>query len=272
MNMKWMLHRMSPVRATAGILSVLTCLVALGCGSEDPSRDNNNGGSSGDGDGDGDGDDAGNGEAGAGSTDSGVTDNDAGVLPSYLPWAEGNTWTYRVTQAGVETSKVTTVGALEAVGGTGPNSDVQAHRVETDKEGDLTVSWQALVGDSVLRYREQAYSASTGDLALDEHWDPYKVHFDGTAAHTQEGATWLEVYEETKLPVGGVPETATARDRWTVLAVDEEVTVPAGTFSAIVLQKVGGATTKTYHYVRGVGKVKEEGTQTEELVSFEVAP
>lgn len=39
-----------------------------------------------------------------------------------------------------------------------------------------------------------------------------------------------------------------------------------------MLRKAGGSTAKTYWYVRGVGKVKEIGGQTEELSSFEVAP
>jgi hypothetical protein len=197
---------------------------------------------------------------------------DAGQQGDYLPWHEGNSWTYRVSEAGVVSEKVTTVGAAETVGGTGPNADLEAHRVETSKADgmDLTVSWQLKVGDRVLRYREQAFSASTGMLAQEEHWDPYKIHFDGSAEHTVLDATWLEEYLETKLPVGGAPETATARDRWTVIAVDEEVTVPAGTFSTLVLTKAGGSVLKTYYYARGVGKVKEEGTQTEELESFEV--
>ncbi|EAU62156.1 hypothetical protein [Stigmatella aurantiaca] len=48
--------------------------------------------------------------------------------------------------------------------------------------------------------------------------------------------------------------------------------MPAGTFQAVVLQKAGGGTAKTYWFVRGIGKVKEEGGQTEELVRYEVLP
>ncbi len=256
----------------------LSSLGFVACGGSEPAdvgagnagSGNAGGGNGGVGNG---GNDAGSGvDAGAQGGNAGLPD--AGELASYLPWHEGNTWTYQVTDAGVLSSKVTTVGALEAVGGTGPNADLEANRVETTKGVggmDLTVSWQLLVGDRVLRYREQSYSASTGDLELDEHWDPYKIHFDGSAAHTAADATWLEEYQETKLPVGAAPEVATARDRWTVIAVDEEVTVPAGTFSTLVLTKAGGTVLKTYYYARGVGKVKEEGTQTEELESFEVS-
>ena len=41
--------------------------------------------------------------------------------------------------------------------------------------------------------------------------------------------------------------------------------------AATVFQKAGGDSVKTYWYAPGVGKIKEAGSQTEELVSFEVA-
>ena len=59
-------------------------------------------------------------------------------------------------------------------------------------------------------------------------------------------------------------------ERWTVDSVDEVVEVPAGKFHAIVLQKAGGDTLKTYWFVPGIGKVKETGGQTEALVSYSV--
>ena len=192
-----------------------------------------------------------------------------------LPWKTGNTWTYVVNDEGVVSMKETTIGDMEPVGWTGPNKDVQAFKVVTAKGVmDQTISWQAPMGDGVVRYREQSFSASTGDLELEEHWDPYKVHIDGTAAHRAGGATWLMIYQETKLPVGGTPETHEAHDRWSVLSACESVTVPAGTFTAIYIQKVSatGGSAKTYWYVPGVGKVKESGGQLEELVSYSLVP
>ena len=192
-----------------------------------------------------------------------------------LPWKTGNTWTYAVNDEGVVSMKETVVGEMEPVMGTGPNKDVMAFKVVTHKGGmDQTVSWQAPSGDSVIRYREQAFSASTGALELEEHWDPHKLHIDGSAARRITGVTWLEIYQETKLPVGDTPETHEAHDRWTVLSACESVTVPAGTFTAIYIQKVSatGGSAKTYWYVPGVGKVKESGGQLEELVSYTLVP
>jgi hypothetical protein len=194
---------------------------------------------------------------------------------SMLPWKTGNNWSYQVNDEGVVSVKITTIGDQELVQGTGPNKDVMAHKVVTKKsQMDQTVSWQTAVGDGVIRYREQSFSASTGALALEEHWDPHKIHVDGTAAHRMTGASWLEIYQETKLPVGGTPETHEGHDRWTVMSACESVTVPAGTFEAVMLLKVSatGGSAKTYWYVPGVGKVKESGGQLEELVSYSLVP
>jgi hypothetical protein len=191
--------------------------------------------------------------------------------PQFLPWQEGNTWTYRVTNNGTVSTKVVTVMAEEAVGGDGPHADELAFKVVTRKgERDQTVSWQALRGDVVVRFREQSFHAGTGALEQEEHWSPYKLHFDGSAAHTMAGASWFEAYEETKQVSGAAPETSGERDRWIVDSPEEKVTVPAGTFRAVVVMKASGSDLKTYWYVRGVGKVKETGGQTEELVSYEI--
>jgi hypothetical protein len=214
---------------------------------------------------------------GCGSEDPGAT-IDPGCMAAegeMLPWKTGNTWKYVVNDEGVVSMKETTIGAMEPVGGTGPNKDVQAFKVVTAKGAmDQTISWQVPMGESVIRYREQSFSASTGQLELEEHWDPFKLHIDGTAAHRIGGATWLLIFQETKLPVGGAPETHEAHDRWTILSACESVTVPAGTFTAVYIQKVSatGGSAKTYWYVPGVGKVKESGGQLEELVSYSLAP
>lgn len=219
------------------------------------------------------------------STTSGcVTDaptaDDAGVsmvdeTAALLPWAVGNSWTYRVTDSGNVSTKTTTIEAEALVGGSGPQSDQMAFRVTTLKTDgtDHTVSWQRSVDGKVVRYREQAFAAATDQVTAEEHWDPYKLHVDGTAEHTVAGASWLEAYTETKLPTAGTATTSTEHDRWTVDQTGAQVTVPAGTFTnAIVLTKAGGSALKSYWYVRGIGKVKETGGQTEELVSYEVSP
>ncbi len=202
---------------------------------------------------------------------------DAGnVQPStgpLYPWKLGNSWTYRTTEDGEVSSKVTTLASEEMVGGTGPNATKMAFKVVTKKGStDQTISWQALEGERVVRYREQSFKASTGELELEEYWEPSKLHFDMSAAHTAAEAAWVEEYKETKLPVAEASSTDTERDAWSVDGVDQLVTVPAGTFRALIVRKAGGSNLKSYWYVPGIGKVKETGGQTEELESYQVSP
>lgn len=230
-------------------LALFPIALLVGCGSEDPG-------------------------ANPGGNDGG---GDSCQLPTgaLLPWKVGNKWTYKVTEDGMVSQKVTTIEALEAVGGTGPNAAKMANKVVTKKGVmDQTISWQAPDGDKIVRFREQSYAASTGKLELEEHWDPYKIHIDGSAeALKKTSSSMLRVveYKETKLPVNGTPVTQDTTDIWQTLTECETVTVPAGTYKAVKFSKTGGDT-KFYWYVPGVGKVKETGGQTEELQSFEAAP
>lgn len=198
---------------------------------------------------------------------------------SLLPWAPGLSWVYKVTDESGTSEKTTTVGDAEERVDLGPNADALAYKVVTEKgDGtDQTISWQAKLDDEVVRYREQSFE-SGAELSLDEYWSPYKLHADGSPAHTQRGAQWTEAYDETKISVThGVnqdPVTEHHEDTWQVVSAESDgvsVTVPAGTFDhVLVLQKASTGGAKTYWYARGVGKVKETGSQTEELVSFSV--
>jgi hypothetical protein len=212
--------------------------------------------------------------AACGSSDpSGDADTDSCNLGSgsLLPWKVGNKWTYKVTEDGEISMKVTTIEAQEMVGGNGPNASKMAFKVVTKKgANDQTISWQAPQGDKVVRYREQSYSKSTGMLELEEHWDPYKLHVDGSAEHMAMNAKWLEEYQETKQAPSGGPVTKATMDFWTVAAPCQTVQVGSDAYKAIKLTKAGGDL-KTYWYVPGIGKVKETGGQTEELVSKEVS-
>jgi hypothetical protein len=209
----------------------------------------------------------------ANSSQDAATSDAALAQASLLPFREGCTWTYRVTSSTGTAMKVTTVGPEEPIGGTGPNSQKLAHRVTTTKgAADKTVSWQAVVGTSVLRYREVAYAATTGMPELEEHWVPSKLHVHSAPERRAAGARWSETYEETKTLTGMPAVTATATDNWSVDAPKVAVTVPAGTFQATVLIKSTATGSKTYWYVEGIGKVKETGGQTEELVSYDVDP
>ncbi len=212
---------------------------------------------------------------GAGGASAGGSGGVLGELDRFLPLRSGNTWIYQVDRAGTLTTKTTIVGAEELVGGDGPNSGELAFRVVTTKsDGGMaeTVSWQALRGSRAVRYREQTFGPADGLLEQEESWSPYKLRVDEAPEQILTGASWVEQYDETKLPVGQPSTSASNSDTWTVLDESESVTVPAGTFDALVVQRVGATSTKTYWFVRGVGKVMETGGQNELLESYDVQP
>lgn len=227
--------------------------------------------------------------------------NDGGVdSGSWLPLKVGNRWTYQVTDVdGTVSAKVQGVTAEQAVGGDGDSKDMMAFRLVTgnkfnDPNGD--VSFQALVGDRVVRFRELSINGTSGAVKKEEYFGtPWKLRVDAAAEHTAVRATWLESYPDfvvdkpkaTTASDGGatvvdagasadgglVTTTSQITDVWSVTAVDEPVTVPAGTFKALVVRRLadsGSGTDKSFWFVRGVGKIKETGVgqQTEELLSY----
>ncbi|MSP17291.1 MAG: hypothetical protein EXR73_11920 [Myxococcales bacterium] len=202
----------------------------------------------------------------------------ADALPAaqrYLPLATGNSWTYRVSDpaGGPPEQKTSTIEALEDVGGT--KAGVIAFRVLTEKLDGSTTSWQEDLGDRVVRHHEIARDLA-GAVTSEETYDPAKLRLDESAAHLVVGASWSDVYTEISTdPVTGATTPVTKTEAWSVVAVDESVTVPAGTFSCLRVRRMGsavGQSDKTYYFARGVGKVKETGGQTEELVSSSLLP
>jgi hypothetical protein len=168
---------------------------------------------------------------------------------------------------------------MEPVSGTGEYAAELAFKVTTRKGPDLaqtamldkTESWQGPqknpdVPERIVRYRELSYDASSQMLELEEFWEPPRIHIDGTEERTKQGALWVESYKETKLPVGGTTVVDAPRsDAWSVISPNESVEVLGTTYEhAIHFKKAD----KEYWYVRGVGKVKETGGQTEELVEY----
>ncbi len=191
-------------------------------------------------------------------------------LGRYLPLTLGASWTWRVTPStGDAFDKVSTVEAFEDVGGA--KAGVMAFRVRTAGKDGTTISWQEDTGSQVLRHREQSFSAN-GSMTSDQIYMPYKLRVDESAAHMAAGATFAENYTEVDTnPATGVIKTKTKAQTWTVEAVNEQLTVPAGTFVCVRLRRVGtdaSASDKQYWFARGVGKIKEAGGQTEELAAF----
>jgi hypothetical protein len=182
----------------------------------------------------------------------------------------GATWTWQVTSSsGARHDKVSTVEVLEDVGGA--KAGVMAFRVRTQGDDGVTVSWQEDTGQAIRRHREKTLSPA-GALVSDQSFTPSKLRLDEAPARLTVGATYTESYTEVEIdPATGESKSASKSETWTVEAVDEPVTVPAGTFACLRLRRVGsdaGAADKRFWFARGVGKVKETGGQTEELKAY----
>lgn len=188
-----------------------------------------------------------------------------------MPVKVGARWTYRVTDlsTGEVATKTSTIEALEDVGGR--KAGVTAFRFKTEKDSGWTVSWQEDRGTSLVRHREQSFDGD-GTLEAEEYYDPGKTRVDESEEHTAPGAAWEEAWTEVRIDVEG--EASSPRSaRWTVESAAETITVPAGTFTCVRLRRVstnesGVGSDKTFWFARGVGKVKEMGGKTEELVEY----
>jgi hypothetical protein len=217
----------------------------------------------------------------------------------YVPLKMGNKWTYTVTEVdGTVSAKIQGVTAETVVGGMSPESATMAFKLVTgekfdDKNGD--VSYQNWADSRLLRYREISVGASSGNTKKEEYYStPFKLRVWDDAEHLAVGKSWPEQYTTftvdtpkatgdagadvdggaAPVDAGLVTTMETSLDVWTVIALDEAVTVPAGTFKALVLEKVvpASGSDKKYWFVRGIGKVKETGVadQTEELSAYTV--
>jgi hypothetical protein len=186
----------------------------------------------------------------------------------YEPWAEGNVWTYTLTDPkGViptATGKKTTVGAPADVGG--PHAGQTAFLVHVEQLTGSKDVYETIDGDLDIRYESTFYDAG-GTVTSSDVDQPFRLKLDESAAHTTTGATFSTTFTETT--DGGAPSTKT--ENWRVVSDSEAITVTAGTFSALHIQRTSSSgKIQDYWYVRGVGKVRETGSgaQEEELESF----
>ena len=107
---------------------------------------------------------------------------------------------------------------------------------------------------------------------------PAKGRVDLAPAHLATGASYTESFTETVTDVTATGNSTSSSSKsygWKVVNASESITVPAGTFTALHLQKTNGnsnAVDKDYWFVRGVGKVKETSGagRTELLTSFKI--
>jgi hypothetical protein len=222
---------------------------------------------------------------------------------AWLPLKVGNSWTYQVTAIDATVSvKVQSVVTEEPVGGDGDSKTTKAFKLVTgnkfdDPNGDI--SYQAQVGSRLVRFRELSIDGKTGALKKEDYYaEPWKLRVDGSAMNTTLGTVWVESYQAFVIDTPKVPATVVdggaadndagagtsdaglvttstqVQETWEVTGSDELVTVAAGTFKALMVNRIAEGTNRTYWFARGIGKVKETGIgeATEELTSYIVTP
>lgn len=192
----------------------------------------------------------------------------------YIPLAVGAIWTWNASDTLTGLSGVTgsTVEALDTM--TGAKAGVSAFRVRSSTLSGSTINWQQDTGSSTLRHREQ-FLDSGGAVASDHLYAPSKLRLDESPAHLTLNATWTESYTD-QVTSSSSPRTqpmTAVTVTWTVEAVDESVTVPAGTFTCIRIHSVESGAAgydSRFWYARNVGKVKETGTEVRDLIGYNI--
>ncbi len=221
---------------------------------------------------------------------------------SYLPVKVGNKWTYLITRPGVlaPSYKVSTIDRIEKLPGTtadNPNVGKNAfHHVTlkgmatmTAPPTDKTEGWWLTEGGVVKNVRELDYrrmdpgGVNMGISAVN-WWLPYATKLDENLDRIKAGAVWQETYQDLRRATAGLVvngmvawfpvQTQTVSREWKVITVGQPCSVRAGMYPdcLVISHMQAMLPPKTFTFARGVGKVKEVGGQTEELVEFTPGP
>lgn len=183
---------------------------------------------------------------------------------SIFPVVPGMKWTYRVTSgSGEVTDKVQTVTGTVSYEGR------DAFRFETARAGLRdAVSIQAIDNDRVVRLEEWNYDNNV--LSERDKYIPLDTRVD--RSKTKSGDTYQDQHDKELLDAdGNLLVKKRVIYNFFVEAENELVEVPAGRLACVRVRRdeVGKDSNKTYWFARGIGKVKELGGQTEELVKVE---
>ncbi len=222
---------------------------------------------------------AGCGSGGSGQTGSGGTTGSLaadGAVPlmtsgPYQPLAVGATWVYNVTDTGVAYVKNSSVLSYEDIGGM--FAGTMGYKLSETIKTSTQLTWYAPTATDVRRYHDQQIDSS-GQMSSEDWYSPYDLRVDEAPDHLTAGAAWTMSYMDAHTSAKKPAATTTITENWTTDAVNEVVTVPAGTFSALKITRTNTAdgTAKSQWFVPGVGKIRESNTtgHLEELTSYMV--
>lgn len=203
-----------------------------------------------------------------------------------LPIVAGATWSYDVLDGDtreVLRSRVYEVEALADIGDC--KAGTLAYKVtRTDPEGD-GYTWLSVDAEgTVYTEYEVWHPAAPGEFSEWTWFLPRQTRVDLSEDHVAAGAEWTESFMQRRVspfvtdkdpPCMEIPEPVS--QDWLVEAVDDEVTVAAGTFSALRVRRSvhfpdsEPPEVTTFWFVKCVGMVKAEGVEEiEELTSWSV--
>jgi hypothetical protein len=211
------------------------------------------------------------GQSGSGGTGSLAADGAVPLVTSgrYQPLAVGATWVYNVTDTGVAYVKNSSVLTYEDIGGMAAGT--MGYNVSETIKSSTQLTWYESTDTDVRRHHDQQIDSS-GQMSSEDWYTPYDLRVDEAADHVMAGAAWTMSYTDAHTSAKKPASDNTITENWTTDEVNEVVTVPAGTFSALKITRTNTAdgTAKSQWFVPGVGKIRESNTtgHLEELTSY----
>lgn len=188
------------------------------------------------------------------------------------PMVDGATWSYVVTNTGGQVLGMDNT-SFVATSVDGQQGFDQVD--EADAQGEASVSTLIQQGDEVFRVHRVETTNGTTTASYD--YDPGFLRCSN--AWTEVGPAQEYVYDRTAYDAMGLnPMTEPRGHTFEVVAVGEMVTVPAGTFETIKVERIRTVGTEAgalawFWFAPGVGKVREERPiemEIEELVSVSI--
>jgi hypothetical protein len=201
----------------------------------------------------------------------------APLSASLFPMAVGNWWRYRVVDPSTHQPVEKTI-AFDREGDVGgARAGLAGFRLHRKDASGTAYRWLAREDGAVGFVHDEWYDLD-GRRTRDVSYAPRRFRVSDACDHRRAGARWTESYERIDVdPVTGARTGARRiEEEWEVQAVDEEITVPAGTFRCLRLRRrsrtAGEYEDSTYWFAPGVGKVREDSPpeELEVLVEYHV--
>ncbi len=212
-------------------------------------------------------------ETGDTTADTTADTTDTGTVDEPLcAMVDGAQWNYVVTNTGGQVLGMDNTQASDTTWQGGPGWELTD---SPDAMGESSVSTLIQTGDRLVRvHREEMDQVGTTAII---DYDPGFVRC--SEAWTTVGVVEEYLYDRTEYDGNGLnPNLEPRGHTFEVVAIDQEITVPAGTFNCVKVERVRTVGTEAgalawFWFAPGVGKVREErplDMEIEELVSVSI--